>query len=148
MEQYNCKNCGAPIKHSYNHRCEYCGTIVDFNEPEDNTLEIHPYDLVDIKYIDTVRDHLTNRIIIRFSGYKVEKPKIYEQADDLYVSKVVSCINPPRVFFQVEFSIFDLEKYGIEFLEHRLFSLISPSERKNVQRQLLENHRDFLTYKI
>ena len=24
----NCPNCGAPIKHYYNHNCEYCGTLI------------------------------------------------------------------------------------------------------------------------
>lgn len=36
MKQYNCKNCGAPIEHTYNHTCPYCHSICDFNEPEEN----------------------------------------------------------------------------------------------------------------
>ena len=39
MRQYNCKNCGAPIEHTYNHKCPYCNSIFDFNEPEENIIE-------------------------------------------------------------------------------------------------------------
>ena len=40
MKQYNCKNCGSPIEHSYNHRCPYCNTLFDFNEFTKNVSQI------------------------------------------------------------------------------------------------------------
>ena len=48
MKQRSCNNCGAPLKHGYNRKCEYCGTLYDFNES--NKIELHSYDLVDLKF--------------------------------------------------------------------------------------------------
>lgn len=146
MEQRNCTNCGAPLEHSYNHQCKYCGTLFDFNVPKSETVELHPYDLVNLKYRGLERDFITNNLIIRFEGYKLETPVVYEHTDNVFVSKSINYINPPKSFFFVEIPVNGLEKYGMNFLEHILFSLIRPSEVENVKRQIIENRYDFYRY--
>ena len=117
MEQRNCKNCGSPIEHSFNHKCKYCGTLFDFNEPQENTIEIKPEDLIDIELreIQRIPEHYS--LILLFSGYKCSMPKVYEyNSNNSYISKIEEYINPPKCGFCIELSLSDIEKYGFDYV--------------------------------
>lgn len=146
MKQRNCNNCGAPLEHSYNHRCKYCGTLFDFNAPKEEVVELHSYDMVDLKFRGIQQDIITRNLIMRFEGFKLEAPIIYECDDNKYVSKVVNYINPPKSYFFIQIPIDELEKYGMPFLEHLLYCYIRPTEIENVKRQILENTSDLYRY--
>ncbi len=141
MEQRNCKNCGAPIEHSYNHKCPYCKTLFDFNVQDNKKVELHSWDMVDLKLREIEREHITNNIRLVFEGYKLESPVVYEyDGENTFVSKSINYINPPKSYFFVEIPIFELRKYGIDFLKYRIRELIRPSEYENVFRQIQEQY--------
>lgn len=139
---YHCKNCGAEVIHSYNHKCSYCGGLIDFNEPEEKVIEIKPEDLVNITLRDVYRDFAMNNLIILFDGYKCPMPKVYEYNDksNSYVSKVEEYVNPPKCGFCMEIPIFELEKFGIGYLKNRIYcSGIRLNEIDRVMQQVLDN---------
>ena len=139
MEQRNCKNCGAQIEHSYNHRCPYCNTLFDFNEPD--KIEVKPEDLVNIELRYIERMPINDSLILMFSGYKCPMPKVYEyNSDNLYVSKVEQYINPPKCSMCIEIPIYEIEKYGIEYVYHKICSSgIRYNEIDKVMAQVREN---------
>ena len=142
--QRNCKNCGAPLTHSYNHRCEYCGTLYDFNEPEENTIKINPCDLVDITLRNITISPITNSFILIFDGYKCVMPKIYEYNgnENIYVSKVEEYINPPKCGFCIEVPIRELEQYGFNYLVHAIQNTgVRPTEWEKIRMQIQENEQ-------
>lgn len=141
MKQYNCKNCGAPIKHSYNHKCEYCGTIIDFNEPKENTIEVKAEELYDLQLREVEMSPIKFDLLIYFTGYKLEKPKIYESyKNDICVSKVENYINPPKCGFVIELPIIDIDKYGMDYIIHILRQKnINEDEIEKVLFQLKNN---------
>ena len=101
MKQYNCKNCGAPIEHSYNHKCPFCGTLFDFNEPIENIVEVKPEDLINIELKDI----------------SCEMPKVFEyNSNGVYISKVENYINPPKCGFCIEIPIYKIKQYGIDYI--------------------------------
>ena len=116
MKQYNCKNCGAPIEHSYNHKCPYCGSIFDFNAPIETIVEVRPEDLVDVELRDMSINPETGNMILMFSGYKCVMPKVYEyNGNNTYISSVENYINPPKCGFLIEIPVSDLER-GIDYI--------------------------------
>lgn len=116
MKQYNCKNCGAPVEHSYNHKCPYCSSILDFNAPTEDIVEVKPEDLIDIELRDTTIDPINNSMIFIFSGYKCAMPKVYEyNGNNTYVSSVENYKNPIKCGFLIEISIPDLHR-GIDYI--------------------------------
>lgn len=139
MEQRNCKNCGAQIEHSYNHRCPYCNTLFDFNELD--KIEVKPEDLVNIELRYIERMPINDSLILMFSGYKCPMPKVYEyNSDNLYVSKVEQYINPPKCSFCIEIRLYEIEKYGIEYVYHKICSSgIRYNEIDKVMSQVREN---------
>jgi hypothetical protein len=120
MEQRNCKNCGAPIEHSYNHRCKYCDTLIDFNEPEMNTIQVDPKDLVNLELREIMRRPETNRYVFIFSGYKLQKPKVFEVENGVYVSKVETYVNPPKCSFCIELNKKEVDDYQLPYIENAL----------------------------
>ena len=121
MIQRNCKNCGAPIEHSFNHKCEYCGTLCDFNEPIEKTIEVKPEDLINIELRDISRIPTRNNLILLFSGYKLSMPKVYEYSrNNIYVSKIEEYVNPPKCSFCIELSLDEIEKYGFDYIMYRV----------------------------
>lgn len=121
MIQRNCKNCGSPIEHSFNHKCKYCGTLYDFNEPEENTIEVKPEDLINVELKDISRTPIHDSLILLFSGYKLSMPKVYEyNGNNNYVSKVEEYVNPPKCSFCIELPIYEVEKYGFDYIMYRI----------------------------
>lgn len=117
MKQYNCKNCGAPIEHSYNHRCPYCNTLFDFNEPEKNVIEVKPEDLVNVELRSIERTPERDSIILVFSGYKCTMPKVYEyDGKGTYISRMEQYINPPKCGFCIELPLYEIEQHGFGYV--------------------------------
>ena len=146
MIQRNCKNCGSPLEHSYNHKCKYCGTLYDFNEPQENTVEVKPEDLIKVELKSVERTPLTDSIIIMFSGYKCEMPKVYEFNDknSMYVSKMEEYINPPKCGFCIELPLFEINKYGIGYVMSKIAATgIRYNELDNIKYQLLNSELNY-----
>lgn len=141
--QRNCKNCGSPLEHSYNHKCPYCGTLYDFNEP--NVVEVKAEDLVNIRLRQIEIASVTNSLILYFDGYKCEMPKVYEyDGKNTYVSKVETYINPPKCGFCIEISIPNIEKYGWGYVKDIIArSGIRYNELDDVINQVRDNINDF-----
>ena len=120
MKQYKCKNCGAPVEHSYNHRCPYCHAIFDFNIKENEIEEVKIEDMRNVELVEIERNHLFNTYRFLFTGYKCIKPTIYEVDNNAYVSSVIEYRNPPKCGFILEIPIDELKRFGIDCLIHRL----------------------------
>lgn len=137
MTQRNCKNCGAPLEHSYNHKCQYCGTLYDFNEPKEKTIKITPQDLINIELREIIRQPLTRNYVLVFSGYKISMPKVYEVKDNEYISKVEEYVNPPKCSFCIEIPIDAAEKYGIGYVMHCIESAgVRYNELEKIEKQI------------
>jgi len=146
MTQRNCKNCGSPLEHSYNHQCKYCGTLYDFNEPEENTISVKPEDLINIELKEISRDTMTHSLLLLFSGYKCEMPKVFEYNDktNIYISKCEQYINPPKCGFCIELPLFEIEKYGLDYIMYKIRATgIRYNELDRIKEQILSN--DFFT---
>lgn len=141
MNQYNCKNCGAPIKHSYNHHCEYCGTLIDFNVPEEEVTKVEVSKLQDLKLVDTRIDYARHELIFKFRGYDIkENTTCFERKDNIYTMSLVdmkSYINPPICYLQVTIPLIELHECGgFSCVIQRLLSAGITEE------QLMRVHRD------
>ena len=140
MKQYNCKNCGAPIEHTYNHQCPYCKSILDFNEPEEKTVQFKIEDMVNIEFRNYEIVPYEDAIRLYFSGFKLEQPKIYEfNGEDTCVSKMEQYINPPKAGFCIQVSRIELEKYGISAIMRYLYHCnLKPREFERLEEQIKE----------
>lgn len=139
MIQRNCKNCGSPLEHSFNHKCKYCGTLYDFNEPKEDLVKVTPQDLIDIELKDIIKEPIRDSIILLFSGYKNPMPKIYEYNDisNMYVSSIDKYV---RCGFCLELDNSEIEKYGMPYvLEKILASGVRYNEIEKIRVQLLES---------
>lgn len=146
MIQRNCKNCGSPIEHSYNHKCKYCGTLYDFNEPIENTIEVKPEDMIKVELKDIARTPIHDSLILMFSGYKLEQPKVYEynEKNNIYISKMEEYINPPKCGFCIELPLFEIEKYGLDYVMSRIRATgIRYNELDNIKYQLLNSELQY-----
>lgn len=140
MEQRNCKNCGAPIEHSFNHKCPYCGTLFDFNVNENDITKVDPRELRDIKLVDVSKDYLHRCLIFKFRGFKLFNPIIYEcNSPNDFISSVSveEYRNPPLCGFVLSISLDSLMKNGLEFIEWRLHCMdIEPKEINHIMLEI------------
>lgn len=145
MIQRNCKNCGSPIEHSFNHKCPYCGTLYDFNEPQENTIEVKPEDLINIELRDITRTPINDNLILMFSGYKCPMSKVYEyNGNNNYVSKIEEYINPPKCSFCIELSIQEIKKYGLSYIMYRIETTgVRYNELSKIKSQLVNSDLKF-----
>lgn len=140
MEQRNCKNCGAPLEHSYNHKCKYCGTLFDFNVDKEETIEFNSYDLTNTKYTGHYIYPHSNDIVLCFSGYKLEMPTIYEyDGKNNYISKVEEYVNPPKASFCVRLDFNELSIYGIKYIEYIIHKHINYRDYYDVRQQIFSD---------
>lgn len=141
MQTYKCPNCGAPAKHSYNHQCEYCGTLFNFNEPKEKTIQMKPEDLVDINLVDVTVFPRKLSVILRFDGYKLEMPKVYEYNDkeNYFISKMETYINPPKCGFCIELPIVEIQQRGLDYVMYMIESTgIRYNELNKIKHQVVE----------
>jgi len=140
MKTYNCKNCGAEVSHTFNHRCEYCGGILDFNVPEDKIAIIKPEELHEIEFVEaytTPYDPLDIHLI--FTGYKNEIGKIHEVENNKYISEIIEYINPIKSSFGIIISREELNKLGADAVRRRLYLLnVSYKEIEKVINELID----------
>lgn len=139
---YHCNNCGAEVVHSYNHKCVYCGGLIDFNEPNDKVIELKPDDLVDISLKEVYLNYIMNNLVIILEGYKCPMPKIYEynEENNTYISKAEEYINPPKCAICLEMPIYELKKYGKDYVIDRILNLgIRFNEIDRIMSQVLDN---------
>lgn len=123
MKTYNCKNCGAAVTHTYNHKCEYCGSMIDFNEPKDEVVEFKASDLIDIELKDISIEPITNNVKFIFSGFICPRPKIYEyDGKETFVSNTYNYVNPKKGYISIQIPRYEIEKYGINRIIHELYS--------------------------
>lgn len=81
----NCPNCGAPIKHSYNYSCEYCGTFL--HNTDENLKKIDNVDLI-FDRLDVYNDMIEYRKILTVYAHTVPKANYYKEGFyDLVVSE-------------------------------------------------------------
>lgn len=123
--QRNCKNCGAPIKHSYNHKCEHCGTLFDFNAPIEETEKVQPHTVHNIEFNEVYRDIRSISLIFRFTGITLGALKIleYDVSDNTCISVAEDAIHPKRCSFIISISLKELERWGTDIIAWRLFDL-------------------------
>jgi hypothetical protein len=142
MEQRNCKNCGAPIEHSFNHKCPYCGTLFDFNVNEKDITKVEPRELREIRLVDITNDYITNSLIFKFKGFKLCEPIIYEHnSQNEFVSSafVEQYLNPPMCGFILDIPLNDLRENGLASIEWRLHFLdIEPKEINHIMSEIEE----------
>lgn len=145
MIQRNCINCGAPLEHSYNHRCKYCGTLYDFNELEENVVEVKPEDLINVELREIQRTPIHDSLILLFSGLKCSMPKVYEyDGNNKYISKVEEYINPPKCSFCIELPLYEIEKYGLDYIMYRIRATgIRYNELDNIKSQLVRSDLNY-----
>ena len=141
MIQRNCKNCGAPVKHSYNHKCEYCGTLFDFNESSENIQKIKPEDLSDIALRRVQIEYFKDKLILIFDGYKRELPEIFEyNANNIYISKAEEYINPPKYGFCIELPLLKTKSLGMPYILQKLQAIgVRGEEFYQLESQLYKN---------
>jgi len=140
MKQYNCKNCGAPVKHTYNHRCEYCNSILDFNVSEKDIVKVNPEDLIDLQLVDIERVPEFYGLRFMFTGFKCVRPTIYEfDGENNYVSSVIEYRNPPKCGFIIDMSFDEIERCGIDYVMHRIMATgVHPREIEKIKYQVIE----------
>lgn len=144
MEQRNCKNCGAALEHSYNHKCPYCGTLFDFNIPEDKVAKINYEELFDCVLEKVYFEPQFRGFKFIFTGYIIKKPRIleYDGNRDIF-SEVVDWGEPPkRAGFMFTISLKDLEQHGLDVILYKLESCgINHKEIESIMKQILENEK-------
>lgn len=135
----NCPNCGAKISHSYNHNCEYCGGIIDFNEPD--VIEVKAEDLVDVKLRYIEYEPINNNYILIFDGYKCPMPKVYNyDGKCTYLSKVENYTNPPKCGMCIAISDTELKQNGYDYIKYEIYNTgLRKNEVDKVMQQVLEN---------
>lgn len=103
----NCPNCGAPIKHRYNHKCEYCGTFFDYRIKE--IEKINPKNLKNVKLDRIERDYESNCVRLIFVGeyYKIVEAIEYTGR---YVEIDVESFKPRKMYYAINIT-------SIEFFE-------------------------------
>lgn len=135
--QTNCPNCGAPIKHYYNHNCEYCGTFL--NNTNEEIKRFKNCKLNNVKVFLDIHPETYNVVI---SIRAVTSPKILyleEISDD---SMIVSSENLGKsIGFRIAIPIFELRNYTYnEFIYKISDSLPEPflEHRSEIMSQIVE----------
>ena len=139
MKEYYCKSCGASVKHSYNHHCPYCGTLLDFNV-NDEPLEIKFEDIINVEFIECQEDFIDNSIILYFKGVQIERPKMYEIDDNIQVSP--TNFKPKNCHCAIRIDNYELTKYGNEYFRYLLYSHFSHLRQDELNRLINDIFND------
>lgn len=139
MKEYYCKSCGASVKHTYNHHCPYCGTLLDFNT-DDEPLEINFEDIVDVEFMECYEDFIDNSIVLYFKGMQIEKPKMYEIDENIQVSPTI--FKPKKCICAIKIEDYELNKYKDSYFKHLLYSHFSRLRNEELQKLITEIFTD------
>ena len=117
-DKTNCPNCGAAIKHRYNHKCPYCGTFFDYRV--ERTEEINPRYLQNVKLIRFEKIPLSMDFVLIFEGdyvkwqesieYGKDNTTIVLSSDDLKPKKI-------RYAIRIDYKdLRDIQGYDFDFI--------------------------------
>lgn len=129
-EKSNCKNCGAPIEHRYNHRCPYCGTFQDFSI--NKIKEIDYRGLRDIEFSYMKYDLESDMYILVFQALyrKTIQELEYTTINDSVSATIdADCLKSEKISLAIKIS---KEKWRIPGPVTYLESLPCEVEQKNI----------------
>ena len=131
MKQYNCRNCGAPVTHLYNHHCEYCGGILDFNLDKKETEKIDWNNITRIEFIDCYRDICSLTKILKFKCIQYAPIQFIETNNNYSLAKI-----PENKEFYFAIGIEETDFYNfndrLNCIRHILFAKIPNTEIANM----------------
>lgn len=116
--QTNCPNCGAPIKHYYNHNCEYCGTFL--NNTSEKIKHFKNCDLRNIKVSLDISPQSLD-VIITIKAFTAPKISYLEEwANNLMI---VSSDDIGKVVeYRIAIPLFDFRNYTYNELVHKVLN--------------------------
>jgi len=88
MRQYNCKNCGAPVEHLYNHKCPYCDSLLDFNLDKEDTEKIDWHNVARIEFIDSYREIISFVRVFKFKCTQYSPIEFIETSNNYSLAKM------------------------------------------------------------
>lgn len=114
----NCPNCGAPIKHKYNHKCPYCNTFFDYRVKK--TEEINPRYLQNVKLIRFERVPTTLKFVLVFEGDYIKWQEAIEYGDGNKTIVLSSDdIIPKKIRYAIQISdkdLMNMREGNLEFI--------------------------------
>lgn len=137
----NCPNCGAPIVHSYNYNCNYCGTYLNNTDKSIEKIGDSDIRITEVEIIQSIVEHCFY-IVIRAEACK--NSYYYEEKfiNDIYISgENIYTYKPLRFSIRIDSYIFYNTYYNCEF------SALMDILKSNVP-QLFKNHMYEITNKL
>lgn len=133
----NCPNCGAPIKHLYNHNCEYCGTFLKDEPTKQKNYEfdfkrLDNYDL-HFKEAHLERspwEHAHVLTVICEAFPKFREYGEYDNNGSLYVTLDSDIVKNNRIGISIKFET---------MVYHRLQDYFSKGETHEIV-EIIRNH--------
>ena len=98
-DKTNCPNCGAPIKHYYNHNCEYCGT---FLHNTDNEVEMLNDKEIKIKSVEVRNDYARRSYFVYIRGITETKGNWWAEGCNQVMAVVDNQFKDNRINFGIE----------------------------------------------
>lgn len=137
----NCPNCGAPILHSYNYNCEYCGTFL-VNTDE----ELKKYNNCEIRNVNVCFQFCYERgsVILTIRGFTSPKFQYLEEIEPDKIITSVSDIGKP-VGFNIEIPIYEFRNFTYnQLIEHVIKNLPDVFQRcqSEIINQIIEKTRN------
>lgn len=144
----NCPNCGAPIKHYYNHNCPYCGTFLhNTDEQLDKFEDIEKnYDIYDEEVIVERRaTHFDYEVFIK--AKILPKVHWFREIDESCIH-ISSTEMPINKFIATKFMIpYEYYKVHDDVLQNYIYENIPPIfNRKKLEMIIMCYLRDIVRY--
>jgi len=133
----NCPNCGGAIAHSYNHRCQYCGTFLHITD--DNIKKFKNYDINNIK-VSLDRYPMSCDYILRIYGYSSPKIYQYEETDKTDLADVFSIDEVKPVGYNIKIPMKYLYENNLDKILNFVFNSLPPIFKDNweVQNKIID----------
>jgi hypothetical protein len=133
MINTNCKNCGAPIRHLYSHKCEYCGTYQQLSIEYDELKDLRDFEIEDVK-IEIRRSMFRNEYELILTGTAIPKHQWFYEDGGEYCTFRVTNVTPIGIRVCIEADTYCRAKYSQEGIE-RLRKIIEMSIPPNIREQ-------------
>lgn len=111
----NCPNCGAPIIHSYNYNCNYCGTYLNNTDKSIEKIGDSDIRIKDIEIVNNIQDY---SIIIVIYAETCKNSYYYEEdfLQNLYISgENIYTYKPIRYCIKIDQLTFYDSYYNCDF---------------------------------
>lgn len=135
--QTNCPNCGAPIKHYYNHNCEYCGTFLN-----NTNEEIKHFKNCCIRNVIVHLDISPKSLDVVISIKGLTYPKINYLEEFSTDSMIVSSKDLGKsVGYRIVIPLFDFRNFTYNELAHKVLKCLPEPFMENadeIMNQLIE----------